>query len=228
MKNYVDAYLRLEEKASTAESKVSEYRQRAEDSRWDQCRIAHEAVSDGGFTQTGFASEVRRPKETIRRQCRVWEQYGEVSLASRPTYGEAVAQVLGTTQSAETDRKQVSNARAVLRDPDLARELLADPKVRAVAHEAIQEIHRAQPAPRAAAPSRDDAFLRCVDDMARVEQSLIRLTENLNDGRKNGFLTPSVLREFVEKLRLYADAVEDIAASRGLTDEALAEWIGAE
>lgn len=226
MPDYVRSYLQLEDRAAGAESKADEYRRRAEDNRWEQCRIASEAVVSGEFSQTSFAKAVGKSQQVVRRQCLNWANYGGYPLADRPSYAASLAD--GDGVASETDRKQISNARTVLKDPALARELMADPTARAVAAEAITAHHRAQPAPRAAAPSRDDAFLRCVDDMARVDQSLTRLIENLNEGRKNGFLTPAVLREFVEKLRLYGDAIEDIASSRGLTDEALAEWIGAE
>lgn len=226
MPDFVRSYLQLEDRAAGAESKADEYRQRAEANRWEQCRIAYEAVESGDFSQTSFAKAVGVNQSTISRQYRIWGEYGSYALAHRPAYASSLVDAGGV--SAQTDRKQISNARAVLKDPALARELMADPTARAVAAEAITAHHKAQPAARSTAPSRDDAFLRCVDDMARVEQSLIRLVENLNEGRKNGFLTPSVLREFTEKLELYKNAIDDIAASRGLTDEALAEWIGAE
>ena len=212
MTNYVKEYQRLDKQV--------------DHDQWHLAQIAHEAVAGPKHTQASFAKAVGKSQVTISRQCRIWARYYASDI--RPPFAEAWAESAGSTVSEESDRKQISNARSVLRDPDLARELLADPKVRAVASEAISAHHRAQPAPRAGAPSGDAAFLRCVDDMARSEQSLTRLVENLNEGRKNGFLSPSVLREYTEKLRLYADAIDDIANSRGLTDEALAEWIGAE
>lgn len=209
--NYVKEYQRLDKQV--------------EGDQWRLARLASEAVSEGAHTQASFAKAVGKSQVTISRQCRIWTHYYASDI--RPPFADAWAWSVGTTAAAESDRKQISNARSVLRDPDLARELLADPKVRAVASEAISAHQRAS-APKAKAPSGDDAFLRCADEMARTEQSLIRLVENLNEGRKNGFLSPSVLREFTEKLRLYAEAIDDIAGSRGLTDEALAEWIGAE
>lgn len=228
--NYVDQYLRLDERASAAENKVEEYRTRAEENRWEQSRIAHEAVRDGGYTQAQFSQEVGKSTAEISRQVRVWDRYAQISLATRPAFADAVASVMGmgTTVEAETDRKQISNARAVLRSPEAARELLADPVVRAVASEAIQHHRKAEPVPRPSAPTGDDAFLRCVDDMGRVKQSLMRLVENINEGRKNGYLAPAVLREFADQAQLYLDAIREIAESRGLTDEALYEWIGEE
>ena len=227
---YVDSYLRLEDRASGAESKADEYRQRADENRWEQCRIVHEAVTLGGHTRNAFALAVGTSRTTIGRQFAVWEYFGIHASGNRPTYGEAVAIAYdGTTQTAETDRKQLVNARAVLKNPEAVRELLKDTSVAAVLGTAVDERRRAQPPERKpSAPTGDAAFLDCMNQMLRVESALQRLVENLNEGRKNGYLTPAVIREFVAKLRLYGDALDEIASTRGLTDEALADWIGAE
>lgn len=224
---YVDTYLHLEDKASGAESKAEDYRKRAEYNRWEQCRIVHEAVDSGEYSRSSFARATGVSTTTIDRQYRIWNSYA--SVRSRPaSYAEAWAMSIGSTQAAETDRKQLVNARAVLKNPDAARELLADPVVAAVLGEAVDERRRAQPKPRPSAPSGDEAFLDCMNQMLKVKSALLRLVENLNEGRKNGYLTPAVIREFVAEGRMLFDALEEIANSRGLTDEALAEWIGAE
>lgn len=227
---YVDAYLRLEDRAAGAESKADEYRKRADDNRWEQCRIAHEATSDGGYSKSAFADNVGVSRTTIQRQVKIWERWGCTVTVHRPTYAEAIAWSLGSTAEAETDRKQLANAKTVARNPEAVRELLRDPVAAAVVANAVDEKRRAdvyKPVVKQA-PKGDEAFLDCMNQMLRVEAALNRLVENLNEGRKNGFLTPAVIREFVAKLRLYADALDSIASSRGLTDEALAEWIGAE
>ena len=228
--DYVGRYKRLEDQASGAESKAEDYRRRASDVRWDQARIAFEAVESGAYNQKSFAKAVGTPGTTIWRQCNVWASYGDIPLAKRPAYSDAVAMAEGTTQAAETDRKQVVNARAVLRDPALARELvLKDPEARAVIRDAIREHDQQSPQRKSyQEPSPDEASAQCVGDMARAEQSLIRLVDHLNAARRSGYIRPAHIREFADKLRLYADALADIAESRGLTDEALAEWIGAE
>lgn len=54
------------------------------------------------------------------------------------------------------------------------------------------------------------------------------LVEDANEALRSGHVTREEVRDTAKMLRLYAEALEDIAASGGLTDEALAEWIGAE
>lgn len=115
-------------------------------------------------------------------------------------------------------------AKQALRDPQLAAEVLSDPTARAIASSAIDRHHREAPAPR---PQRkEDPTLEMVSAMMDMDRSMSRLIENANGARRQGFLPPRDLREFAEKLRLYADAIDSIADSRGLTDDALAEWIG--
>lgn len=225
---YVDSYLRLEERASGAESKAEEYRKRSEDTRWEQCRIASEAVTVGGYTKRGFAEAVGVSDTTVRRQMRIWERWGATVTVARPSYAEAIAWTLGSTAEAETDRKQLSNAKTVLRNPEAVREVMRDPAVRLAAREAINEHDRKHPEPKPREAKGDAAFVECLKQMLTIKTAFKRLVDNLNEGRKNGILTTDALIEFADVTQLYSDAVRAIANSKGLTDEALAEWIGAE
>jgi hypothetical protein len=128
MPAYAEQYLRLEERASTAEGHAEEYRTRAEENRWEQCRIVHEAIESGSYSQSSFAREVDRSPGHIRRQYEAFRLFG--SRARRPSYAEAIAAADGSTAAQETDRKQLSHARQVLADPKMAKQVLDDPDIR--------------------------------------------------------------------------------------------------
>ena len=162
-----------------------------------------------------------RPRSAVSTVCML--AHGLARATARPRTPMRWPRRSGTTQSAETDRKQISNARAVLRDPEscarVARTTLRHAIARARSHhrDYCAEPGTCAEAHRAATKRSCAALTTCSTPSSRSSG----LTENINAGRKNGYLTPAVLREFVESCALYADAIEEIAASRGLTDEAL-------
>jgi hypothetical protein len=128
MPAYVDQYLRLEDKATSEESHAEDYRARADQDRWEQCRIVHEAIDSGDYNQASFGREVGRHGTHIGRQYRAYEMFGQ--RARRPSYSEAIAAADGTTPEAETERKSLSHATRVMSDPKLAKQVLEDPDVR--------------------------------------------------------------------------------------------------
>jgi hypothetical protein len=125
---YVDQYRKLDKRAADAESHADDYRARAEDNRWDQCRIVHEAIESGEYSQRSFATEVGKGSTLIRRQYDAWYMYGH--RVRRPSYTEAMAAVMGATPESENARKDIVKARSALRDPVLAKQVLDDAEIR--------------------------------------------------------------------------------------------------
>lgn len=130
MPAYVDQYLRLEDRARDAEGHAEQYRARAEENRWEQCRIAHDAVESGEFSRRSFAEAVGRSEKHIRCQFHIWNQWGATRASQRPSYGDAYNDMAGDSTEAKTSRRDLSGARQVLADPRLARQVLDDPDVR--------------------------------------------------------------------------------------------------
>lgn len=132
--DYVKRYLSLDAQASAAESKVEEYRERAEHDRWEQCRIAYEAIESGGFNRRSFAEAVGRSAVHVGRQVTVWADWGEVTPSTRPPYKEAFSEsAMGKSHDAENDRKRLQDAKRVLNDPELLAQLPASAIAKAVA-----------------------------------------------------------------------------------------------
>lgn len=133
MADYVRSYLQLEDRAIGAESKSDEY-------RWEQCRVTHNAVESGAYTQTSFAKATGVGQSVISRQCRAFDRF--YSQANRPAYRDAIARIDGATSAeAETDRKKLTTARTVFKDKALAEELLSDPEVCVLVEEALLGAH---------------------------------------------------------------------------------------
>lgn len=132
MTNYVERYQSLEAKASGHEKAAEEYKRRAEEDRWEQCRIAHEAVESGGFSRRKFAEAVGKSQTTVSRQCRMWERWGESARTNRPTYWEAQAEIrndsTGQDRTREIARAGVRNLPAEDKRQTF-KELAADPDV---------------------------------------------------------------------------------------------------
>jgi Family of unknown function (DUF6192) len=127
LSRYVEQYKQLEQRAVDADDHAEQYKARAEKDRWEQCRIVHDAIESGDYSRGSFADAVGRSKAHIARQYTVWSRHG--SRARRPAFHEAMAEAMGSTAEAETDRKQLSHARQVMADPSLARQVLADPSI---------------------------------------------------------------------------------------------------
>lgn len=150
MNRYVEEYRKLDEHAGKLEEVAEDYRSRAEDDRWDQCRIAYEAVESGEFTKNSFAKSVERSHEHIRRQYLMWERYGVAPRgATLPGYWEAQAEIrnhsTGEDRTREIAREGVRRLPAedkretfkeLARDPDViddedtVAEIARDPGVR--------------------------------------------------------------------------------------------------
>jgi|SRR5215472_468239 len=128
---YVDQYLRLEERATGAESRADEYRARAEENRWEQCRIVYEAVESGEYSRTAFARAVDKGSRAIDHQFNIWQAWGSHGARKRPRYADAYAQVRGDASSSDRyERNATEAARRVLADPKQARQVLEDPQIR--------------------------------------------------------------------------------------------------
>lgn len=127
MSSYVEQYRRLEAQAGEADSRVEQYRARAEQNRWEQCRIAHEAIESGEFSRRSFAREVEKSDVHIGIQYQAWMRYGH--RVRRPSYTEAMAEARGSDADSENVRVDLAKTRKVLNDPKLAREVLSDPDI---------------------------------------------------------------------------------------------------
>jgi hypothetical protein len=128
--NYVDQYLRLDERAETEETRAEEYKSKANEDRWEQCRIVHAAISEGGYTRRDFAEAVGRGASTISYQFRIWDKYG-VHGGAQPRYADALAEMKGEPE-APADRtilRSMQQAKAIAKNPELALRLISDPLV---------------------------------------------------------------------------------------------------
>jgi len=172
--DYVEKYRRLEDRATGAESKVEEYRARAEADRWEQCRLAHGAVESGEFTRNSFARAVGKSGSTIGRQYDAYAAHGE--SASRPSYQEAMAQASGTTAAAESARIHMNHARYVLRDPAMTEQLIGGLDA-GTAERVASNLAAAKPAAvarQAANPDVARAIARTPQAIEQVEEEAIR------------------------------------------------------
>ena len=57
---------------------------------WDQCRVAHEAVASGEYTQKQFADEVGVSQGYIPKQTKAWRDYGAIPAGMRPSYSDVM------------------------------------------------------------------------------------------------------------------------------------------
>jgi len=126
--NYVDQYVRLDKRAADAESHADEYKTRADQNRWEQCRIVHDAIESGEYNQSTFAAAVGKGRSTIQFQYSAWYSHGH--RARRPSYTDAMAEARGGSTESENARTDVARARSALRDPKLAKRVLADEDIR--------------------------------------------------------------------------------------------------
>jgi hypothetical protein len=129
MSSYVEQYRRLEEQAVDADSRVEQYQARAEQHRWEQCRIAHEAIESGEWSRRSFGDAVGRADTHIGRQWKMWERWGASRASHRPSYSDSYNEVTSDSSEAKTSRRDLSGARQVLSDRKLAREVLSDPDI---------------------------------------------------------------------------------------------------
>lgn len=132
VKDYIKQYQALDETASSAESKADEYRQRADENRWEQCRIVHEAVESGEFSRRSFAEAVGKGETTVRRQYHMWEQWGASPGTHRPSYQDAYAEARGRPQGPDRTREITRGGIRTLppeQKREVARELANDPDV---------------------------------------------------------------------------------------------------
>lgn len=113
--NYVKEYLRLEKAAVDAEGQVETWREAAEAARWDQAKVAYDAITEGGYTQVGFAAEVGVGATTIARRVRIWAERGNHTHAC---WSDMWAWSVGKTQAAETNRKVEQHAVSAVRKAD--------------------------------------------------------------------------------------------------------------
>lgn len=216
MEQFVTPYMRLERQATSAEAKVEDYRHRVEVCRWEQCRLAFEATVSGTWTQVAFSAEVGKSATTIKRQVAAWRAYG--SQATQPSYAEAMAGAVGTTVDAENGRKRLSTARAVMADPDVMRELLADPRVRLATTKAL----RTAPAERDGAST--NGHSTAGDDLI---VALGRQVRRLNADRRDGKVTSRDVHKITRRLRALAEVLDRIA-SEPLDDDELERLVRVE
>jgi hypothetical protein len=129
--DYVGRYRRLDDKAAKAEGQAETYRQRADADRWEQCRIAHEALDSGEYTRTSFGKAVGKHQTTISRQAAIWERWGHAHAHDRPSYSDAWAEVTGDPVEARTARSAATHIRRMpaTDKAKLAAELLEDEEV---------------------------------------------------------------------------------------------------
>jgi len=76
---------------------------------------------------------------------------------------------------------------------------------------------------RAERPTRHT--LEIVDAMSRTEAHLSRVIASANDARREGVVTSDDLHEFGARVHNYADAIDEIADSNGLSDDVIAAFI---
>lgn len=130
---------------------IGRHERDAEAARWEQARLASEAVA-AGMTQADYAQEVGKSRSHIRALCTVWKKWGPDvrRLTSGITFTDAYRMAYTSTDdvgtSLESRRKHhlpASPDRAV---EQLTEDLLANPQV---AKEAVtQAIARSSPAQR--------------------------------------------------------------------------------
>lgn len=129
---FVEQYRKLEDHASELETVAEDYKSRADEDRWEQCRLAYEAVESGEFTQRSFAEAVAKGQTTVSIQCRMWKQWGEYARTQRPTYWEAQAAIRNHSTGEERTR-EIAKAGVRKLPPEDKREtfrqLAADPDV---------------------------------------------------------------------------------------------------
>lgn len=256
MTDLVKQYLKLDREAVDAESQAEEWAATATDARWELCRIAHEAIESGEFVRSrdpkdrGFSGFARAIKaaggklsaDTIRRQVVCWERYGSAGSRSRPTYGEAMAEASGETSGEGWARKDRSAARAALSNPETAAELLTpevlrnvlptalkkDPSVGVAVMQSVNKHHRENPIADPYANRKPVNWLEHERSQLEMFKWAAKFVETCNEARRSGYVRPGELREVAEKLHNYANAIEDVANSRGLTDEELAEFMNSQ
>lgn len=140
---FVEEYRKLDEHAGRLEEVAEDYKSRAEDDRWEQCRIVFEAVDSGEFTRRAFAESVGKSEQTIGRQYRMWNDWGTIHADSRPTYWEAQAEIrnhaTGQERTKEIAREGIRRlstqdkadvVRELIEDEDVASAAVADRSVR--------------------------------------------------------------------------------------------------
>jgi hypothetical protein len=88
----------------------------------------------------------------------------------------------------------------------------------------MQHIDRESP-PRPTSKKPIDASTEYVGAELDVQKALNRLVEHANEARRSGAVRPGDMRETANMLRMYADALDSIADTRGVTDDALDQMI---
>jgi len=128
MSNYVATYRRLDDNAARAEAQ-------ADHDRWEQCRVAHEAVESGEYSRLTFGKAVNKSDREIGRQIKMWLDFGDRTPApdgDRPTYTEAYAAVQGRPTGAERTEQMTRegiNRMSVAERARLVAEQLEDEEV---------------------------------------------------------------------------------------------------
>lgn len=154
MDTYVEQYRRLEDHASELESVAEDYRARADEDRWEQCRIAYEAVESGEFSRRSFAEAIGKSDHHVGVQYRVWAEWGARSTSQRPDYSQAYAEADGKPSGSDATRHRVKGGvrnlppedkrqtfKELARDPDViddedtVAEVARDPGIRRKVHE---------------------------------------------------------------------------------------------
>jgi hypothetical protein len=89
----------MEDRALAATAKVAQYQEQEDGNRWEQCRIAHEAIESGEHSRVSFGEAVGKSGQHIGHQVAVWAKWGEASHGRRPPYPDAYSIVKTTTTS---------------------------------------------------------------------------------------------------------------------------------
>lgn len=176
MTDYVKAFLRLDRRAAEAEEQERTWKEQAAEARWEQARIAHEAVTSGGFSRAAFATAVGWSGNQIGRYVKVWEAHG--TARTRPAWADAYQSVMGY----DVDDMDVRRARHALRNPDAIREVMRrDPEIARNVHEVVVEHlgERTAPAPRERQPY--DFTIDALGAYDAIEARIRRITQLLTD-----------------------------------------------
>lgn len=252
MTDYVEQYRSLEAEASGHEKAAEAYRAKADEDRWEQCRIAHEAVESGGFSRRSFAKEVGKDPRTISVQFQMWDRWGGEALPHRPTYWAAQAEIMnfstGKDRTRDIARAGVRNLpaedkREVLKeltaDPDLADtvvDIVSDsPRMTVQVNERSAE-KRPAPPKKVDKPDGFDLILglgagaTVLYDIEKHEEAISNLVSWVGNNHAPDDVVRAVVDDIAnlkaagDRLHMYAEELQ-VALDGGVSDERIAQFV---
>jgi len=202
MTNYVADYRRLDDNAARDESQAEQYRKRADENRWEQCRIAYEATTEGGYSFKAFAEAVGVVGTTVSRQARMWAENAEAAGAhDRPSYAEAWRDVTGDQRTTADDTRgrarnlpateRAKLAAELLADKDVAEQVVTDKQARhnitraADQHYQRQATERTERTERKAAGDPTDQRVDALLQVNRLGEACERFSRDGNDALRH-------------------------------------------